>query len=298
MSIAPRRRIMKEFSILEISGVDQPAQAPALMSIMKSRSSNPATGEPGTTGQSKEDTMSKTPEELQAELTKANDLLAAANKAKDDADEKAKKLELLSKMTDAEKAAMENMDEEETKKFLAKSSAERTAQIEMAKSADPVVFKSAAGVEYRKSDDQRVIDMAKRDDVREVEMQKMRDAATDSHFEKTAGVSFAKFKGELTTKAALAKAVAGIKDEDVRKNVGEMLDAVHKSLGVMFKEVGHMDTNTAVDDADGDIAKAAGVSLDTMAKAKATADKISIEKAYSAVLETPEGQKLYAQSNG
>lgn len=286
-----KRTIMKEFSILEISGVDEPAQAPALMSLMKSKSQAPAADPLGNEGQTKEDVMSKTAEELQAELAKSLAALAL---------EKAKTAELgvIAKMTDEEKAALAKMDEAETKKFVGLSVDDRNDFMAKAKAAeaeaDPIVFKSkSSGEVFRKSDDPRLVDMAKRDDEREVELAKMRDDQATAHFEKKAAVSFAKFKGELSAKTALAKAIAGIKDEAARAAVTDMLDGVHKSVGVMFKEVGHQLDNNS-DDEDQDVMKAAGDKLDTLAKARQAADKTTYEKAFSAVLETEEGAKLYA----
>jgi hypothetical protein len=287
---AKKRTIMKEFSILEISGVDEPAQGPAIMSLMKSKTQAPAAGEPGNEGQHKEDNMSKTAEELQAELTKSQADLAT-EKAKSE------ELDVIAKMTDEEKAAMAKMDEDEVKKFISLSVDNRGTFMAKAKAdaadANPVIFKSkSSGEEFRKSDDPRLVDMAKRDDARETEMAKMRSDSADAHFEKKAKIDFAKFQGETSTKTALAKAVAGIKDEASRASVSEMLEGVHKSVGVMFSEVGHQIEGN--DDLGTDLKKSAGDKLDTLAKARAVKDGTTVEKAFSAILETEEGSQLYA----
>lgn len=291
--MAPRR-IMKEFSISEISGVDEPAQAPALMTLMKAKSS----GQPADEfGKHKEATMAKTVEELQAELTKsAADLakvqadLVEANKAKAEAEMKAK-------LTPEEMAALaEETDEVKKAKLLAEPELMKAAVANRAAS-NPVIYKSATGDEYRKSDDPRLVAMAKRADADAEDLRKMREAAVDESFEKRASTEFAKFKGTASIKGALLKAVAGIKDEATRTAVGEMLKAVHGAMGVMFKEVGTGADDISGDDTGGDMKKAAETKLDQLAKAHMAKNAgMTFAKAYDAVLATPEGEKLYAES--
>jgi hypothetical protein len=288
----PPRRIMKEFSILEISGVDDPAQAPALMSIMKAKGFGTNAGEPGD-GQSKEDAMSKTAEELQAELTKQ----AALTKA---AEDRAAAAEAIAKMSDADKAAMADMDEAEKAKFVAAKPEDREKEVAKRREANPVIYKSkSTGAEYRKSDDARLVDLAKRDDEREAELTKMRNDSINATFEKRASTEFAKFKGDLGVKTALVKAVAGIQDEALRNGVNELLKSAHNALGVMLKEVGTGADDTSGDDADQDLKKSSELSLDKMAKDyMAKNSGTTFAKAYDAVLSTPEGAKLYAKSAG
>ena len=288
--MAPRR-IMKEFSIFEISGVDQPAQAPALMTLMKSRSHGAKiAGEPGG-GQEKEDTMSKTAEELQAELTKS-----AENEAKLQA--ALAKAEAIAKMSDAEKAAMDDMDEEQKAKFVAAKPEDREKEVAKRRDQNPVIYKSkSTGAEYRKSDDARLIDLAKRDDEREAELAKMRDDAINETFAKRAATELARLPGDVTVKAALLKAVAGIKDETVRKSVSDMLKSAQDRLGVMLKEIGTSNDDTTGDDADVDLKKTAETSLDKMAKDYMAKNAgVSFAKAYDAVLATAEGAALYAKT--
>ena len=288
--MAPRR-IMKEFSIFEISGVDQPAQAPALMTLMKSRlPGGKEAGEPGG-GQAKEDSMSKTQEELQAELKKAAEDKEALEKS-------LARAEAIAKMTDAEKAAMADMNETEKEKFIAAKPEDRKEEVAKRAEANPVIYKSkTTGAEYRKSDDPRLIDLAKRDDEREAELKKMREDALDETFSKRAATELARMPGEITVKTALLKAVAGIKDEELRKGVGEMLKSVQGKLSVMLKEIGTGKDDLSGDDTDGDVKKSAETALDKLARDYMAKNAgVTFAKAYDAVLATPEGQKLYAQS--
>lgn len=235
--------------------------------------------------------MSKTQEELQAELTKAAEDKAALEKA-------LARAEAIAKMSDAEKAAMDGMNEEEKAKFVAAKPEDRKEEVAKRAEANPVIYKSkTTGAEYRKSDDPRLIDLAKRDDDREAELKKMREDALDETFSKRAATELARMPGEIAVKTALLKAVAGIKDEELRKGVGEMLKSVQGKLSVMLKEIGTGKDDLSGDDTDGDVKKAAETSLDKLAKDHMAKNAgVTFAKAYDAVLATPEGQKLYAQS--
>lgn len=292
--MAPTRRIMKEFSIAEISGVDEPAQAPALMTLMKAKSS----GQPADEfGKHKEATMAKTVEELQAELTKSAEDNAKLKADLAQAEKEKKTAEMKAKLTPEEMAALaEEADESKKARLLAEPDLMKAAVANRA-AANPIIYKSITGAEYRKSDDPRLVDMAKRADADAAELQKMREAAVDESFEKRASTELAKFKGTASTKGALLKAVAGIKDETTRTAVGEMLKAVHGAMGVMFKEVGTGADDTSGDDTGGDLKKAAETKLDRLAKAHMVKNAgMTFAKAYDAVLSTDEGAKLYAES--
>lgn len=291
----PKRRIMKEFSIAEISAVDDPAQEPARMSIMKAKHpGGKPLAEPAPVHK-KEATMPKTAEELQAELTKSADDLAKAQA-------KAERSEKLAELTDVEKSYLSTLSDEAKDIFLGYSKDKRAEDVAAYKknkeAEDPIVFKAKDGTVYRKSDDDRLVEMAKRDDAREAEMRKMRDDAADAAFEKAAMTDFAKFKGESNIKGALAKAVAGIKDEDVRKGVNEMLKAAHSAVSLTLKEVGGQGEDLSEDDEDMEANSKgkAEAKLDKMAKAYATEHKVDFAKAYTAVLGTEDGKALYAKT--
>ena len=300
MDPKPKRRIMKEFTIAEISAVDEPAQAPALMSIMKSRSGN----EPDSPApvSKKEANMPKTAEELQAELTKSADDLTKAQGTIEELKKKADRAGTLAELTDLQKAYFNTLDDNSKDAFLAKSASDRASEVENfeenKKAKDPVIYKAKDGTEYRKSDDARLVEMAKRDDVREAEMAKMRDEAANAAFEKVASTAYAKFRGEVSTKVALAKAVAGIDDETTRDAVKVMLKAAHDAVGLTLTEIGGTSDNYAGDDlpVTGTTKAQAEAQLDTLAKKYATDNQVDYAKAYTAVLETGEGQSLYVKT--
>jgi hypothetical protein len=280
----------------EIAAVDEPAQAGALMSIMKARGPGGKEPESPATVKAKEDCMSKTAEELQAELTKSADELAKANA-------RAERAEKLGELTDAERSHYKSLKGKAQDEFLAKSADERKAIVDEAiaksREADPVIYKSkVTGAEYRKSDDPRLIDMAKRDDEREEDLRKMREEAANAVFEKRASTEFAKFKGDLTAKTTLVKAVAGIKDDALRAGVEEMLKAAHGAVQLTLKEVGSKKDDFTADDMNDDTKKSAEAKLDQLAKARSAEKNEPYIKAYQAVLNSDEGKALYAKSVG
>ncbi len=92
-----------------------------------------------------------------------------AHKAATDALEaKLAKANSIGAMTDAAKAHYTSLSGDEADAFLAKTADEQAAIVsDLAKAstdADPVVFKSASGEEFRKSDDPRLVTMAKERD--------------------------------------------------------------------------------------------------------------------------------------
>ena len=92
--------------------------------------------------------------------------------------------------------------------------------------------------------------------------------------------------GEPAQKAQLLKSMESIDDEATRTMALGILKSHNESLGEQMKEIGKQggaDT-TAADD------------LEKLAKSHADANKVSYADAYSAVLDTPEGKKLYEQT--
>jgi hypothetical protein len=212
-----------------------------------------------------------------------------------DADQKIADLEkrleaatAMAALTDVEKAYMADLDEAGQEAFLKADAASRKADVarakELAKAKDPVVFTAADGTEFRKSDDVRLVQMAKDRDADRAIAKSEREAREDMEFEKRAGADLQHMPGETVAKVALLRAVGTIEDAEVRKAVEESLKAQNAEMAKAFTRVGA--TGEGKTDPENKI--------DALAKAKAKADGISFEKAYDEVIETPEGRELYA----
>ncbi len=191
-------------------------------------------------------------------------------------------------MNDAQKAHCSTLNGAPQEAFLAKSCLERSNELEAILKADEVIFKSETdGTEYRKSDDPRLIAMAKRIDNDAISKAKSDAIATKLRFEKRADDELSNLPGTVETRAAMLKAIDGIEDTEIKKAIGETLKACDSGLSTSFRTLGHEVTPK--------ITKAAD-SLDSLAKSYATEHSVSIEDAYAKVLDTTEGQVLYAQS--
>lgn len=311
------KRILRAMQIMELSAVDNPAQEGATFVLAKRAApeDKPTCGcdkpepedgkcrkcgkpmgkgltEPGSGKANSDDDVSKSGEDTMTDAEKA--ALAKAEADKDAAekalaDEKAASAVLakVAGLTDVEKAhyeGLKELDEDGAKKFLDMDKDARAAEIEKAKSADPVIYTDSDGHQYHKSEAKaaalakRADDLAKRN--RELEA---KDA--DAAIEKRA-VEFKNLKGEMPAKVALLKAVDKIEDETQRAAAIEILKATDAGLGEAMKTLGTK-AGPAVTEPE--------AKLNKLAEDYATAHKISFAKAYDTVVQTKEGEVLYKE---
>lgn len=195
-------------------------------------------------------------------------------------------------LNDVQKAHFETLDETAQDAFLAKSAEDRQAVVDAiaknAADADPVVYTTTAGLELRKSAGEAMIAMAKSNDAIAKENADLRKSAADEALRKRAETDLKHLPGDVETRMALIKSVDGIADETQRTAAMDALKAQNAAMAKAFETVGHggtAPTNSATDQ------------LDALAKKHQEANAgMSFAKAYDAVLETPAGQDLYAQS--
>ena len=191
-------------------------------------------------------------------------------------------------LIDVEKAHYDGLtDDADKAKFLEKSKDERVAIVKAAADAqtdDDVVYKSAAGVEYKKADDQRLVEMAKRNDLQDKEMAKMRTDAELVTLNKRADDELGHLPGTTETRAALLKAVDAIPDEDVREKALQAVKAGDVALSKSFESGGHKD---------GTVAAGAEQELEALAKSLMKGDsELTPEAAFVKALDTEEGQEI------
>ncbi len=177
-------------------------------------------------------------------------------------------------LTDVQKAHYNTLDEAGKTSYLAKSATERQAVVDdIAKAAgdkDPVVYKSADGTEFRKSDDPRLVELAKGRDEDRKELAKSRAANEQAGFEKRAQDTLPNLPGTVQVRAAIVKALDGISDEVIRKAAFESIQAGDKVLSKAFQNLGHGGAPVI---AKGDTDKAAAEDeLDQLAKAHVVAN--------------------------
>lgn len=226
-----------------------------------------------------EDAMSK---ELEATLE-------AANKKMEKMTAELAYANTVASFTATAKAYYLTLDDADRKAFVGKTDADRVATMEMAKSADPVVYTSVSdGTEFRKSDSEAMINMAKRIDAQELEIAKQAALTKHSVFVKRAANEMGNLTGEDATKIAVLTAIDSIEDADTRKAAVEMIKASNSGASVALETLG---TQTPAE------IKKAEDKLDALAKTYAEENKMSVSDAYVKVLETREGQELYNEAN-
>ena len=224
--------------------------------------------------------MSKTTEEIEAELATAKSTIETQSA-------EMATLKALSEMTDAQKAHHDGLDTAAQAEFVAKSSAQRQDVITKAADADAVVYTSDEGIEYRKSHDAATLALAKRVDELD-RLRKDADAKVDAaRLEKRATDEFPHLPGDTAAKTALIKAMESITDETARKAAEAVLRANNEAMSKAFATHG---TTSAP------AAGSAMQKLEALAKQHMADHGVPFAKAMDAVVHTPEGDTLYAET--
>ncbi|MDH5572776.1 MAG: hypothetical protein OEY89_13500, partial [Gammaproteobacteria bacterium] len=141
-------------------------------------------------------------------------------------------------LNDAEKAHYSTLSKSKAEKFIALDKAARTAELDELKKADPIVFTSESGEVFHKSDDARLVKMAKDRDEDRKELRKQKEANETLEFTKRAETDLEFMPGTVETRVALLKSVDTIEDEAVKAEVLKSLKAKNASLGKNFEVVG------------------------------------------------------------
>lgn len=206
-------------------------------------------------------------------------------------------------LSPAHRAVYDGLPADERDGFLAKSSTERETVAKAREEANPVVYTSEVdGAVYRKADDSRLVEMAKRHDADRKEIAKAREEAEAATFEKRAAVELGNLPKTAKAKAALLRAVEkGVKvPDDLLPEVKEILKAANSRLIKAATEIGNNGAEEApADDSigeDGGTVAKAGAQADYQKGlvAFAKAQKIDVlEKAEIAYLKTEDGKAAY-----
>lgn len=243
------------------------------------------TRDPVPTGKSADDLGTQPTEGTMAD--KNVDTLSADLKKRD---EEIALLKAVIDLTPEHRAHYDTLPANRQEDFVRKSHAERSADLEAVEKGNPVIYTDGLGAEYRKSDDPRLVAMAKERDTERDEVAKMRTDAEQATFEKAAETTLGLIPGEKVVKVALVRVISkNIDDEETRGKVLEMLEAANKVYRMALGTQGVSDTLAP---ANTSIAKAADV-LAQAVDACAKAEGISKAKATEKVLATAEGQRLY-----
>jgi len=144
----------------------------------------------------------------------------------------------VAEMTDSHKELYGKLSGDAKDQFLFASKDEREDIVKGSVVEDPVIYKAEDGSEFRKSDDPRLVIMAKKNDANEKRLRKSEEARETARLEKRAEDEFTNVPGTLETRVAMIKSLEAIEDEDVRKAAFESLKAQNAKMGESFQVIG------------------------------------------------------------
>lgn len=153
-----------------------------------------------------------------------------AKKEKEDMKAEMGKLRVLASLSDVEKAHYNSLDAEGQAAFAALDVEKRADAISKSKTGDEVVYKSADGVVFTKSDDPVIVNLVKSNDAMAKRLADAEELTKRNELEKRAKSEFAALPGTTDTHIALLKAVDGIADEGTRTEVMKSLKAKAEQL--------------------------------------------------------------------
>lgn len=179
-------------------------------------------------------------------------------------------LKSIAALTGLEKTHYDSLDADAQEAFL-KMSAEEKKKLVDEKEAE------AEKKSLKKSDDVRKQDLER--------IEKLEEQVRNNTYEKRATTELVNLAGSVEERAELLKALDSVEDKAQREALTKALDKANEVNGSFMKELGSDDDRTS--DAE--------TKLNKMAEQHAKDNKVSFEKGYSSVLETPEGEKLYAE---
>ena len=140
------------------------------------------------------------------------------------------------------KTHYDSLDDDGKTAFLKLDDSKKDQEIEDAEAkkadADPVVYTADNGDIFKKSDDPRLVKMAKERDEERKENIRLQKKAEDTALEKRAETELANLPGDIGVRKALLRATDGIEDEETRKGALAALKAQNARMGGAFTTVG------------------------------------------------------------
>ena len=197
-------------------------------------------------------------------------------------------------LNDGERSHFETLGTTEKAAFVAKSSEDRAVEIKKATPADPeTVYKAVDGTLYTKADDPRTVSLAKRADALEKQATADRESLEQERLEKRASETLTHLPGSAKSRAALLKSVEAIEDEGERTEALAALTAGSDAIAAGFDELGTAGGTDVGTGSEGDSPTA---KLNKLASTYATENKVTEAVAFSKVLDTEDGKRLYRES--
>ncbi len=199
---------------------------------------------------------------------------------------RAERAEKMAELNDAQRGIFTGLDVEGQDEFLGLSVDQRDAQVAKAAEENAVVYTDAEGTEYRKSDDQRMVNLAKRADAERELRVKGEEVAKAANLSKRAE-GFKHIVGGVEAATLILKGIDALPEADK----APALKALKDQDAAMAKAFVRKGTS--------EVPSEDASELDTIAKAILVATPtLTPEQAMVKALETPEGSEAYSKSLG
>jgi len=214
-----------------------------------------------------------TPEEKAAFEKAAQEKLEAMQK-------RAERAEKLAQLSDSQKSLFAKMDEKEQDAFLGLTPEARETEVRKSLEANPIVYEGPSGA-FRKSDDPRLVAMAKKADTADAARAEAEKLAKRETLAKRVKDEIPALVGDEETKIAVLSAVDTLGEKAVA-----LLKAANAAAADLLQRKGVQgEPKTGSSD---EVIEAIAKRL------KNENPKLTDAKAYRLALETPEGLKAYA----
>jgi hypothetical protein len=198
-------------------------------------------------------------------------------------------------LSEAQHAHYQKLAPADAEAFVGKTSAERDVELQKAKDADPIVYKTASGVEVRKSHGDIALMLAKQADEQSVALAKATEIANTEksarelvELTKRANDTLGALAGADAVHVDVLRAVESIADATKRDAAIATLKAANAVMKSRSKAPGSGGSETPTSDDP-------AVMLEALATKIATEQKVDIAKARDLALETTEGGALYGE---
>lgn len=320
--MAKKRRIMVKAKLLEISAVDKPAQPDAKMVLRKRDEVEAVVKLKPRAGESREAFVSrfmgdeKMKNEYPDKKQRAAVAMSMFRSKKNLSNEpipagsedlnqpagnesnmtpeqiaalqkRAERAEKALALSPSERELFNKMDAKAQDSFLDSTPEARLAEVQKAKDSNPIVYTDGKGREFRKSDDPRLVEMAKDADEERKARLKSDELAKLQRITKRAG-ELSRLPGESADHVLLVEAVEKLDTPEQREKVNALLNTLNSEFGKAFTKVGTSATPTGSTTAED--------KLEALTKAVMEKEPtLTRAQAYAKALNSPEGIAAYGE---
>jgi len=265
----------------------QSGSPPAVLDLSKQAEAGvPDSTDASTSSGVPADSVGTVPNE--ASMSEKNDQTVdndAVAKQLDEVTKRAERAEKVSELNDAQRGIFKSLDGEGQDAFLAMTPEQRNAEVTKAADANAVIHTDLDGVEYRKNDDPRLVQLAKRADAERTARLETEKVAKEADLRKRAE-DLNHIPGSVEQRMSILKGIDSL-PEDEQAPALEALKAQDAGLAAAFRSHGTQSVPSETNELDG------------ITKRFRDADpSLTPEQAMAKALETPEGEAAYNKSLG